>query len=47
MLKEMKRTSDKRILVRQGLNYKNQDLSARILLGGRTGMLKQISSGAL
>jgi hypothetical protein len=42
-----KRTSNTIIQGRQGLNCKNQDLSARILLGGRTGMLKQIYSGAL
>jgi hypothetical protein len=47
MLKEMKRTSVKRIYVRQGLDHKNQDLFVRILLGGTTGMRIQNFPGTL
>jgi hypothetical protein len=47
VLKLKKRTSGGIIQGRQGLICKIQDLTARILLGGRTGMLKQNYSEAL
>jgi hypothetical protein len=42
-----KRTSNTINQGRQGLDCKNQDLIARILLGGRTGMQICENSGAL
>jgi hypothetical protein len=47
MLKEMKRTSVKRIWVRQGLKHKNHDLFVKILKGGRTGMQNRENPGTL
>jgi hypothetical protein len=47
VLKLKKRTPNPIIQGRQGLDYKNQDLSVRIPKGGRTGLLKFKNSGAL
>jgi hypothetical protein len=45
--KGVKRTFNNIIRGRQGLDCKNQDLSVKILKGGRTGLLKFENSGAL
>jgi hypothetical protein len=47
VLKLKKRTSDTINQGRQGLDCKNQDLSAKLLKGGRTGMRKQDYPGTL
>jgi hypothetical protein len=47
MLNHKKRTSNNIIQGRQGLNCKIQDLTIKILKGGRTGMLNRKNSGAL
>jgi hypothetical protein len=45
--KGVKRTFNTINQGRQGLDCKNQDLTVKILKGGRTGLLKSKSSGAL
>jgi hypothetical protein len=45
--KGVKRTFNNIIQGRQGVDCKNQDLSVKILKGGRTGLLKFENSGAL
>jgi hypothetical protein len=47
MLKHKEKASGGIIQGRQGLDYKFQDLTARILLGGRTDMQNYENSGAL
>jgi hypothetical protein len=47
VLKLKKRTPNTIIQGRQGLDCKNQDLTVKILKGGRTGLLKFENSGVL